>query len=288
MGSSGINAEYMGIMDPNGNLFCSCDKHRIEWYVRKNLGTIVHENPLTLKLSFQPISPSSPQEQAEENKSYTEPRERCCVACGATRNLLNYYVVPSCYRQHMPKEHKMHRGHDVLLLCEGCHDVSTKKAEKVKKMLNEKYMKSAGSVEEELNRKKLESAKNMAENLMKLREHEESWGISRAKEKVLEKTLSLVNHLIKQGIIKPLKRDNEISDEELKEIMKSEIKTIEKPSGEPGEIIVKSLDDIAEFIRMWRKWFIENMEPKFLPKGWSVYYKMEKDFEKLGALSKNK
>ena len=40
-----------------------------------------------------------------------------------------------------------------------------------------------------------------------------------------------------------------------------------------GQLMVSKLDDIDKFIKMWRKHFIDNMAPNFMPRGWSIQYK---------------
>lgn len=35
---------------------------------------------------------------------------------------------------------------------------------------------------------------------------------------------------------------------------------------------VTSHEEIGEFVRLWRRHFVESMSPRFLPEGWSVDY----------------
>ena len=37
-----------------------------------------------------------------------------------------------------------------------------------------------------------------------------------------------------------------------------------------GEMVVKKLENIKEFIVDWRRHFVETMDPKFLPEKWSI------------------
>ena len=40
----------------------------------------------------------------------------------------------------------------------------------------------------------------------------------------------------------------------------------------------KDYSELEEFIRMWRRNFVENMKPRYLPRGWNVDHKMQRTF----------
>lgn len=50
------------------------------------------------------------------------------------------------------------------------------------------------------------------------------------------------------------------------------------PHGEKIVEIYTKANDIENFIRMWRQHFLDNNETKYLPQGWSVEHKMERQF----------
>lgn len=37
-------------------------------------------------------------------------------------------------------------------------------------------------------------------------------------------------------------------------------------------------NELENFIRMWRSEFLENMKPKYLPRGWNIEHKMQRTF----------
>ena len=48
-----------------------------------------------------------------------------------------------------------------------------------------------------------------------------------------------------------------------------------------GKLVVDQLkddDQIKEFIKRWRLFFVNNMKPRFLPQAWSVEHKFCREF----------
>lgn len=41
-------------MDPEENLLCYVDSNKVYWYLKKNLGTLINDEPLVLRLNFIP------------------------------------------------------------------------------------------------------------------------------------------------------------------------------------------------------------------------------------------
>ena len=44
-------------------------------------------------------------------------------------------------------------------------------------------------------------------------------------------------------------------------------------------------EPLENFVRMWRLAFLENMKPKYLPRGWNVEHKMHRTFGKLSVFN---
>lgn len=106
------------------------------------MGVIVKENPLTLKLNFQPSGKTNEELKNEvdlEDQYYTTHRENKCVVCGAKEDFVKYHIVPPLYRSHFPNKFKSHRSHDILLLCFKCHQVASKEYDIKKKELCERF-----------------------------------------------------------------------------------------------------------------------------------------------------
>ena len=108
------------MFSPDGILMFRCDYKKANWYLKRNLGEVISQYPLKVKLKFKPRG------LGNHNKSFglTEMSNEC-VICGASEYLTRHHVVPYCYRRYFPTSIKSHNFHDVLSLCVKCHD-STK------------------------------------------------------------------------------------------------------------------------------------------------------------------
>ncbi|XP_053601595.1 exonuclease 3'-5' domain-containing protein 2 [Plodia interpunctella] len=102
---------------PDGELLCSCDNKKALWYVEKALADVVVEEPLTVRLRFEPSGRSV----GDVGKFYQLVKENKCVVCGATNSYIRKNVVPREYRKCFPEIMKEHSSHDVVLLCARCH-----------------------------------------------------------------------------------------------------------------------------------------------------------------------
>ena len=112
--------ENCQILAPDGEILCKCDKQKVEWYLTKELATIVKEEPLTIKLNFEPngrgIS-SHKGDDSIDNQYYVDYKKNQCVVCGVDDKYMRFQIVPSKYRAFFPEKYKSHRSHDILLLC---------------------------------------------------------------------------------------------------------------------------------------------------------------------------
>ena len=130
------------IFAPNGDILCKCDRKKIEWYLSKNLATKINDEPLTIKLNFEPngrgIS-SNKGDTKVDNQYYVQYKKNQCVVCGNEENYMRYQIVPVKYRCFFPEKFKSHRSHDVILLCFDCNEIAMKKQGELKKKLCIKY-----------------------------------------------------------------------------------------------------------------------------------------------------
>lgn len=113
------------MLAPDGVVLSNTDKKKAYWYVERNLATIECEEPLTIRLNFEPSNRYHNRETGEEDKDdefYSATRENKCVTCGSTKDYARFFIIPSLYRTHMPDELKAHRSHDIVLMCFGCHE----------------------------------------------------------------------------------------------------------------------------------------------------------------------
>ena len=120
----------------------NCDKKKAEWYVERELGHVVCEEPFTVMLNFEPSNRQRSRASGEEDRDdefYVAERENKCVVCGSTKDYSRYFIIPSLYRTHLPDELKAHRSHDIVLMCFNCHDLASRRQDKLKQELSETY-----------------------------------------------------------------------------------------------------------------------------------------------------
>lgn len=105
---------------PDGEALCTMDKVKAQWYLNKGLATVICEDPLRMRLTFEPSGravggPGQYDLVAKENR---------CVVCGTTENFSRKFIIPKEYRRFFPIVMKSHSSHDILLLCLDCHRTS--------------------------------------------------------------------------------------------------------------------------------------------------------------------
>ncbi|KRX04485.1 Ribonuclease H-like domain [Pseudocohnilembus persalinus] len=220
---------------PSGLVLCNCNKKKIEWYKNNGLGEIVSENPLTLRLNFQPNGQTNDQLKMEvdaEDGYYTTHRENQCVVCGDKENFVKFHIVPPLYRTHFPNEFKSHRSHDILLLCLRCHQICSQQWDLKKKQIAERYNIELHSIN---------------------------------KESSIIKKIQYVSTTAK-------------AYQQFKEKMIKKPPQCEKNSH--GKQVISQMDStqLIEFIKEWRQYFLDSMNPRFLPPAWNVNHKFQRGF----------
>jgi hypothetical protein len=91
------------MLSPDDTFLCTCDQWKIQWYMDRQLGTIIKSDPLTIRLNFKPAGAGN-----AGNKFYEEAKSNICVVCGTTEGLLRHNVIPLLYRRHFPVSHSHH------------------------------------------------------------------------------------------------------------------------------------------------------------------------------------
>jgi exonuclease 3'-5' domain-containing protein 2 len=90
------------------------------WYIEKDLGILIQEDPLRVRLKFEP----SGRPEGPAGEYYLTVKDNICVVCGQTESYLRKYIVPHEYRKFFPEVMRDHQSHDVLLMCTNCHQVN--------------------------------------------------------------------------------------------------------------------------------------------------------------------
>lgn len=231
------------VQSPDGILMFRCDEKKAMWYVKRNLGDIINNNPKIVKLNFKPNGLGNHQ------RSYglTE-MLNICVVCGTNEFLTRHHVVPHCYRKYFPLEIKSHNFHDVLSVCVHCHDKYERKADDYKLKLSIIYQAPING--EPIDNREILKARRLANSL-----------INFEKEMPKNRKIEIRNQ------IKDILGVKKLHKSRLQKLLNLEVKYSNKTH---GEIVVSKIQDIRSFMASWRKHFIENNDCKFLPKNWSI------------------
>lgn len=168
-------------------------------------------------------------------KIYAESREAICVVCGTVSDLTKHHVVPYSFKRYFPLIYKAHTSFDVVVLCEKCHNAYEKVANELKKDLFDQY--------------------NVASKL-------------RPKEVGVASTLIKHGDRLPPIIRERLEKQLPEGVAESKTALIEYIQNFSYDKGNPHEEVVKSLASIEDFIILWRKHFVEVMQPQFLSQSW--------------------
>lgn len=174
----------------------------------------------------------------------------CCV-CGGTERLTRHHVVPGCYRAPLHHNRNYHDRHDVLIVCDDCHDrYEMRHARQLKRELCRKYgvpMEGVGVVWPEGHK-----AMRATEALVR---HGDRIPAKRTAE-------------LRADIVSHLGREPDESD--MSELAEMEWQPKPGPDYIPhGELIAALVEDMQAFWWMWRVHFVEKMKPRFLPPDWN-------------------
>ena len=238
------------LVAPDGEVLSRIGKDKADWYIKKGLVDKISDSPVTLKLKFEPNGRGH-----KDDLFYLEEKEDICVVSGRTDNLTKHHIIPQCFRKFFPDHYKNHSYHDVLLLNREIHDDYEKKADILKKQLSEKY-----NIPMHRYVKKIESGKN-GKNL-------KAMAISLLNDRKNNSNMPVETVLKYTNMIKKYLKKEEITDEDLTSILDKEISAGDKFIF--GKAVVDSVESLQDFVVIWRKHFVENTNPKFLPKHWDV------------------
>ena len=302
--------EECKLLAPDGELLCYCDSKKIKWYLKNNIADMVSENPLTIKLRFEPGGRGLTElnELKIDRKTYiTTNRKNQCVVCGKGENFLRYHVVPKLYRQFFPLEHKAHRAHDVILLCLRCLEKANREADKYKTIIAERYqiplhefnqISQRKSALDDIKKQIISYEKNkklMPEERRKLRKKE----LRTCFDSILTDNMLDEQFLEKLKVLNYNKEGKVKIDKNLIDFFNSfkNFKTVvNKISNRDfkdmhGKFIVEKLEgeiELKRFIEEWRMLFLETMDPQYLPEDWNIAMKARAEIKikQINALNK--
>ena len=258
-----MNYNSSAVFHPNGQFMFYCERRRAEWYLKKNLAEVISTNDsrLEVKLLFEPkgIGPN------DEFSSH-EIIHRC-VVCASFNDLTKHHIVPSCYRKFFPKEYKSRINHDVVIVCEYHHHVYEDLANIVKEHLALRYhvptLQECSELQSASSNPLLKKL-NVTRSLLKT--YFQQLEKDKVSDKLLEK-MKIIGIDVEKTHHTSLCEMLQHAEDQIDSVMDVSIDV------EHGQLIVSKLENIDAFIKMWRKHFIETMDPQYMPTGWSVGYK---------------
>jgi hypothetical protein len=89
--------ENCSILSPGGELMCHCNRRKIQWYLDRDLATLVCENPPTIQLRFQPRGLGH-----AGDEFYLRTKQNNCVVCGSPEKFIRHSIIPHAFRCHFP------------------------------------------------------------------------------------------------------------------------------------------------------------------------------------------
>eukprot|EP01022_Parablepharisma_sp_SALTPOND_P023109 TRINITY_DN47_c0_g2_i14.p1 TRINITY_DN47_c0_g2~~TRINITY_DN47_c0_g2_i14.p1 ORF type:complete len:758 (-),score=54.79 TRINITY_DN47_c0_g2_i14:3031-5304(-) len=276
--------ENCKIYGPEGKLLSHCDKKKLNWYTSKNLAEIISEDPLSIRLFFTPHKEKSdPVKGVEDDLFELDERKNICVVCGSGQTLNWYHIIPIIYWQELPERHRSHRSHDIVLLCLDCHEKAVKYVNDTMKGLSEKYKVPLVDKEMREYMQNVIKAKTSANAFKKYATRfNEATRVKRE-----ESLISLVQRIQEVDSNWESVLDNgKLTDKVLDVIISKPTPTESKNMH--GAKVVQQIEDLEEFIKMWRKKFLERMDPQYMPKRWSVDHRVDRTFGKLSTFNSGK
>ncbi|XP_071452462.1 exonuclease 3'-5' domain-containing protein 2 isoform X2 [Hetaerina americana] len=270
------------LLAPDGEILCTCDKKRAMWYVEKGIGELIEENMdpvddddldgeiktcIKVKLKFEPKRRAV----NESEKYYCIVKDNCCVVCGKEDSYLRKHIVPHEYRKYFPVWMKSRQSHDVLLLCINCHVRSNCIDLKLRQKLAEDCqapltVAKAIEIEDAAIIKKVQSAaralSRQPENIPPERRNE-------LEDIVLKYFCSQENNKSCPSVVTP---------ELLETALELTYNVVNEQYVPHGLKVVQHFrvlgeeDGIRELEILWRKHFVDEMRPQFLPPMWSTHH----------------
>jgi hypothetical protein len=277
------------MLDPQGVPLSKISAKKARWYVNKGIAewkgkddndndtyndnTDDNENSKSIQLKFEPKA------RSDEGDYGRSTKENVCVACGDEEGKvqMRFHIVPHTYRSLFPMRYKTHMSHDVVLLCADCHLRVGQASNLRMNELEDRFMPQQRYSTDFAQYKVRSSALALMNWKHKIPKEKVA-----SHEEIVRTYLALANaNGNKEGDEKtgndaPTADELELTDDLLQSVIDVEHR-IENPNYIPGpEMVVNSIVDndveLAEFIREWRRFFLDTIHPRHLPNGWSVDY----------------
>lgn len=278
--------ENCKMLAPDGQQLCFCDYKKMTWYVSRNLAEIISEDPPVFRLFFEPNARGCKDENDKSSNFYITSRTNCCVICGQEKDYLRFHIIPLIYRSCFPENLKSHKSHDVVLLCLSCHERARLVYEKKKKEISNKYNVPLNVLSDgKVNYLKLQQFQKKCKVLLRVKNPLPEEAKNKIKKNLINSFTELMSSF---DSFKEFVEENEIKCEKEEDIndkfceLFSEKFEIGENMGNKknmhGQLVLEKVKDLKEFIREWRKFFVDSFNPQFLPSEWSIDHEIVRTF----------
>ena len=276
-GSKNLNVENWRVYHPSGRHMFTCGEKKAEWYLERGLAIEIGKHKI--KFTFEPRGNGF-----EDNEEFGRGiRQVRCVVSGLEDGLQRHHIVPYCYRTYFPDEFKSKNHHDVVLINHEKHSEYERYANEYKDEIAEMFgVMTIGEYNMEYTKKLREVGKNNSIVLNALHSIFKSYG--KLPQSVIIEKIKFIsdNTGISFDFLKTL---NYVQFYKLYQILKEEhinetqrFKVKYRKTFDHGYHVVRKLDTeekIMEFVKLWRKHFIETMKPEYMPHGWSIDFRIK-------------
>ncbi|OEU16717.1 hypothetical protein FRACYDRAFT_149334, partial [Fragilariopsis cylindrus CCMP1102] len=254
----------------NRTMLCTIGKKKANWYVKKQLAVWRREEDAGT-MAATPIKTNDDDGNTFErmNTYNINHKKNICVACGG--GLMRHYVVPYSYRKKFPIKFKTHLPHDIVLLCIECH-IAMDQAIKICRtdIYEQSYRTDPNTRHKVIVDEKLKHIKSYSRALYLYKNK-----LPKHRIQLYEKYV-LKEHLVTSNQNDPdYETDADAYDKNL-------ITEKLNPKYIPLVDLVikhklKTDQDVREFVIGWRQFFVDTLNPQYLPIGWSVNSPVESD-----------
>lgn len=276
-GSKNLNLQNWAVYHPNGTHMFTCGERKATWYLDKGLAKITSEGKIMLT-----FTPKGGGFDSGEIFGKTE-REVICVVSGTDEGLQRHHIVPYCYRTYFPEEYKAKNHHDVVLINHELHSEYEQQANVYKDKIADIYgVKTITEFNIEYTHNLRDIGRDGAIITNSIKSILNTYGRLPHEDK--SKKLELISKISNIPIevvnewnyIQLYKFYTLVADQSFNAV--DEFKKNHRIYYDHGYHVVKQLDTqkkMTKFIKLWRKHFINTMNPKFMPKGWSIDFRVK-------------
>jgi len=224
-----------------------CLEKRAIWYLDRNLANIVDDDPLTIRLTFEPNG------RGQKEECMKSVRENRCVVCGDDNLevLTKHHLIPYEYRRYFPDKLKSHNSSYVVPICVKCHeDYEHNYALHLKNAIAKEYDAPKNG--------KTQERHQAEKHIVALLKHRHNMPLNRVEhlQDLLVEAMGDAGIQIERG---------EMDDDTLENYLEFFQSNDETVDNRHGKLVVDQCRDLGVFSKKWVDHFIQSMNPQFMP-----------------------